>query len=474
MNRSDPMIEDAGIIREFLTESNENLDQLDRDLVLLEKNPCSPETLGRIFRTIHTIKGATGFLGFSKLESVAHAGEGLLSSLRDGKLALNPAIVSGLLAMVDAIRAMLRAIDAGKSDGNENHTALIQMLKLLQENKRLATDAAGADSDEIPVPFGQLLIQSGEVSKAAVDAALAAQQAGDPRRLGEILVERGCIHPLVVKSAIEEQHRRLTLQGAPDTVRVGVIHLDRLAEIASELVASQNQIAQSVSRKDEAALQAASTRLGLLVADLGEAVAKTRLQPIDSVWSKIPRMVRDLSTNCGKLVRVVMEGNETELDKTIIEAIKDPLTHIVRNAVDHGIEVPERRIAAGKPAEGILSLRAFQDEKQVNIEVSDDGAGIDIARLKRRAVERGIISKEQAAAMKDQDAVRLIFLPGFSTAPRVTNVSGRGVGMDVVRTNIGRVGGTVDVQTALGAGSTLKIRIPVAHCMNLGLSETKR
>jgi two-component system chemotaxis sensor kinase CheA len=206
---------------------------------------------------------------------------------------------------------------------------------------------------------------------------------------------------------------------------------------------------------------ATSQRLNLITTELQEGVMKTRMQPIGTVWSKFPRVVRDLALACGKQVRVEMDGKDTELDKTIIEAIKDPLTHMVRNSVDHGIESPEVRLAAGKPAAGCLSLKAFHEGGQVNIEIADDGAGINFERVKQKALERGLITPEQAACMSDREAANLIFLPGFSTAEMVTNVSGRGVGMDVVKTNLEKIGGTVDLQSKSGQGSTFKVKIPL-------------
>lgn len=466
------------IVKEFLVESSENLDQLDQNLVALEKDPGSQEILSSIFRAVHTIKGTTGFLGFPKLESVAHAGENLLSRLRDRKLLLTPEVTSGLLAMVDALREMLASIEASGSDGDREYGELIQILTKLQEpgppaslhlpqpvvpqaelpaNQELE---AGPDVVE-SIPIGQLLIQSGKVSQAQVEAALEAQQAGDPRHLGEILVEQGAIQSPAIREVLEEQKQARSSALAGNTIRVDVGQLDKLMNLVGELVLARNQIMQFTAVRQDASLSSASQRLNLITTELQEGVMKTRMQPIDNVWSKLPRMVRDLAMNCGKRVRVEMEGRETELDKTIIEAIKDPLTHVVRNAVDHGIEDPEEREAAGKPPEGRLFLRAFHQGGQVNIEISDDGAGIDLGRVKHKAIERGILTAAQATTLSEREALNLIFLAGFSTAAKVTNVSGRGVGMDVVKTNIEKIGGTVDAQSKPGFGTTLKIKIPL-------------
>jgi two-component system, chemotaxis family, sensor kinase CheA len=248
---------------------------------------------------------------------------------------------------------------------------------------------------------------------------------------------------------------------ADSAVRVNVGLLDKLMNLVGELVLARNQILQVGSASNDSAFIGASQRLNLLTTELQEGVMKTRMQPIGNVWNKLPRVVRDLAVACGKQITVEMEGNETELDRTIIEAIKDPLTHLVRNAIDHGIEPPAARRARGKPEAGHLRLRAFHEGGQVNIEISDDGAGLDPDAIRAKAVERGLVSAERAARLGPGEVVNFIFLPGFSTARAVTNVSGRGVGMDVVKTNIERIGGTVDIQSRRGEGTTLRIKIPL-------------
>jgi two-component system chemotaxis sensor kinase CheA len=237
--------------------------------------------------------------------------------------------------------------------------------------------------------------------------------------------------------------------------------LDKLMNLVGELVLSRNQIMQFAAGQEDATFLASSQHLNLVTGELQEGVMKTRMQPIGNVWNKFPRVVRDLAAACKKQARVEMVGAETELDRTIIEAIKDPLTHVVRNSVDHGIESPEARVAAGKAAEGRLLLRAFHEGGQVNIEISDDGAGVDPEKIRDKALQKGLISQEQATRMSEREMINLIFLPGFSTAEKVTNVSGRGVGMDVVKTNIEKIGGSVDVQSKPGQGTTLKVKIPL-------------
>ena len=439
------------IIKEFLVESNDNLDQLDRDLVELEKDPESHERLSRIFRAIHTVKGTSGVLGYGKLEAVAHVGESLLSRMRDGQLCLNAEITTALLAMVDAVREILRAIEATGAEGDGEYSAVIERLKeLVQEKPKPA--AAGR--------MGELLIKHADVPEEAVEAALEQQQAGDPRRIGEILVERGHVHPQAVLEALKSQSE-VGSQVSGSSIRVDVNLLDKLMNLVGELVLARNQILQFTASQNDSNFLGTAQRLNLITTELQEGVMKTRMQPIGNVWNKFPRVVRDLAVQFGKQVRIEMEGSETELDKTIIEAIKDPLTHIVRNAVDHGIELPEQRTARGKPAEGCLTLRAFHEGGQVNIEIADDGAGLNLDKLKQKARERGLVTEEQGSRMSEREITNLVFLPGLSTAQQVTNISGRGVGMDVVKTNIEKIGGTVDVHSNSGQGTTLKIKIPL-------------
>jgi two-component system chemotaxis sensor kinase CheA len=246
-----------------------------------------------------------------------------------------------------------------------------------------------------------------------------------------------------------------------DTIRVDVHLLDRLMNLVGELVLTRNQFTQFSARQTDPNLVSPSQQLNLLTSELQEEVMKTRMQPISTIFDKFPRVVRDIAMGCGKQVQIEMDGKDTELDKSLLEAIKDPLTHIVRNSVDHGIEPPDQRLARGKRAEGHLKLRACHEGGQVVIEISDDGAGIDTARVKNKALERGLITPQQAASMSERELLNLIFLPGFSTAEKVTNLSGRGVGMDVVKTNIDRVNGTVDIQSTAGVGTAIKIKIPL-------------
>ena len=490
MSEMDEMEE---VIQEFLVESNENLDQLDNDLLALEEDPSNTETMSSIFRTIHTIKGTCGFLGFGKLEKVSHVGENLLSKLRDGELQLTDARTTALLKMVDAIRQMLGHIETSHNDGEEEYSELIELLAALQQDDAAAAETGTAGSEPAEVaqeeqeepeesiedevqsePIGKMLIESGDVDSARLAAALKQQLDGDKRPLGEILVEQGAVKEEKVAKAVDEQ--RETQARSPvaslNTIRVDVNLLDQLMNLVGELVLTRNQVLQFGELLDNPVFSTTSQRLSQVTSELQEMVMQTRMQPIGGVWSKFPRVVRDLSHGCGKQIRLDMEGKETELDKSLIEAIKDPLTHLVRNSVDHGIEKPEVRVANGKPAEGVLTLRAFHEGGQVNIEICDDGAGIDPEKLKKKALEKGLISGEQAEKMGEKEALNLIFQAGFSTAQQVTNISGRGVGMDVVRTNIEKLGGVVDVSSRLGEGTTMRIKIPLTLAIIPALTVT--
>ena len=465
------------IVQEFLVESHENLDQLDQDLVALEQSPDSRDLLASVFRTIHTIKGTSGFLAYSHLEAVAHVGENLLSRLRDGALRLTPEITSALLDMVDAVRGLLSTIEQTGQEGDPDHAHLIARLTALQTGAQAPAAPAPAPAPvaapvEPPAMLGELLVAQGAAQPEDVVSAVLEQEiAGDERRIGDILVSAGAVRPADVDVALETQAegRRSV---ADSSVRVDVELLDALMTLVGELVLTRNQIVQHAATREDADLVRSSQRLNLIASELQEGVMKTRMQPIDSIWQKVPRVVRDLSLQCGKQVRVVMEGRETELDRTILEATKDPLTHLVRNAVDHAIETPADREAAGKDPEGLLLLRAYHEGGQVNIEITDDGKGIDPAVIGRKAVEKGLITAEQLARMAEREITGLIFAPGFSTAAAVTNVSGRGVGMDVVKTNIEKIGGSIDVQSRVGTGTTFRIRIPLTLAIIPALTVT--
>ncbi|MCW2705721.1 MAG: two-component system, chemotaxis family, sensor kinase CheA [Blastococcus sp.] len=469
------------IVEEFLVESHENLDQLDSDLVALEQDPNSRERLSSIFRTIHTIKGTSGFLAFNRLEEVTHVGENMLSRLRDGQLDLTPARTSVLLQMVDSVRSLLTSIEASGGEGPVDVSGVVNAITAAMEDAPAVPPAAPALV--VPAPRAAPAAKKTPAKKAAAGPAAAKKtpagkattsraKATTPAALAARPVvladERPEGAPAVMpESTVEEAAPAASGDGqtrravADSTIRVDVDLLDELMLLVGELVLTRNQIVQNVARQTDTDLIRASQRLNLIASELQEGVMKTRMQPIDHIWSKLPRVVRDLGLQCGKAVRLEMEGRETELDKTLLEAVKDPLTHLVRNSVDHGIEAAEVRKAAGKPTEGVLTLRAKHESGQVVVEVADDGAGIDPAKLGAKAVERGLVTADALSRMSPVDILQLIFLPGFSTAAAVTNVSGRGVGMDVVKTNIESIGGTIEVESEAGRGTVCRLRIPL-------------
>jgi two-component system, chemotaxis family, sensor kinase CheA len=491
------------LVKEFLVESYEGLDRLDSEFIALEQDPRNPEHLGSIFRTIHTIKGTCGFFGFERLQAVTHAGESLLSKLRDGELLLNKEMANALLALVDAVRHMLANIESSGAEGDDGHRGLILRLTALLN---LAGTASGTltqliDDEGLPPVLG------GQASQGTLTALFAAADQSpvvEPARSGaaprassspadggapadESSTERERLSTARTattgrtpdqaagdgrSTGSDSRHHRTDSQRADEhkseshgladtTIRVDVLQLDRLMNLVGELVLVRNRILQFSNQQSDKAFIATSQLLNQLTTELQEGVMKTRMQPIGNVWSKFPRVVRDLAQSCGKQVRIEMEGKETELDKTLIEAIKDPLTHIVRNAIDHGIELPAVRQALGKPAEGLLRMHAFHEGGLVIIEIADDGGGINAIKVRAKALEKGLITPQQAAQLDERGMVDLIFLPGFSTAEKVTNISGRGVGMDVVKNNIERIAGHVDIHNRPGLGTTITIKIPL-------------
>ncbi|TKJ22836.1 chemotaxis protein CheA [Blastococcus sp. CCUG 61487] len=511
------------IVEEFLVESHENLDQLDSDLVALEQDPNSRERLSSIFRTIHTIKGTSGFLAFNRLEEVTHVGENMLSRLRDGELALTPVRTSVLLQMVDTVRALLTSIEASGGEGTVEVAGVVAAISAAMEDTPAAaapsvpTPRAAEDSTSTPAetatkapakaaarspakpaakaparstakaPAKKTTARKTAAPRATTKAAAAAEPVEDtpvapaeePTAVttSELEGASAVMPETTVEelSAVEAPQPAEHVDGDPasagdgharrgvadSTIRVDVDLLDELMLLVGELVLTRNQIVQYVGRSNDTDLVRASQRLNLIASELQEGVMKTRMQPIDHIWSKLPRVVRDLGMQLQKSIRLEMEGRETELDKTLLEAVKDPLTHLVRNSVDHGIETPEARRAAGKPAEGVLTLRARHESGQVVVEVADDGAGIDPDKLGAKAVQRGLLTADALSRMSPTDIFQLIFLPGFSTAAAVTNVSGRGVGMDVVKTNIEAIGGTIEVESEAGVGTVCRLRIPL-------------
>jgi two-component system chemotaxis sensor kinase CheA len=446
-------VEDQEIINEFLIESNENLTRLEQEIVELEKHPSDPTLLASIFRTMHTIKGTCGFLSFSNLEGVTHIAENILSQLRNGERSLTPELTSLILETMDAIKKELASIEATSQESGDTHESLRQRL-MLTCNEIQAGAKASQPLPEVEPTLPVILPSAAPADLPhepdATERAFASNAPGPVADTDRSAAPKG--------GAI-----------ADSTIRVDVGLLDRLMNLVGELVLARNQILQFNSRQEDPTLNGTAQRLNLITTQLQEGVMKTRMQPIGVVWNKLPRVVRDLAAACGKQIQLEMDGAETELDKSIIEAIKDPLTHIVRNCCDHGIEEAVARVRNNKPAQGRLVLRAYHEGGQVNIEITDDGAGINASKVKAKAVEKGLLRPEQAERLSEREAVNLVFLPGFSTAEKVTSISGRGVGMDVVKTNIEKIGGVVDLASRAGGGTTVKIKIPLTLAIIPGL-----
>ncbi len=495
-------MEDFDIIREFLIESNENLGRLDQEIVELEKDPGNKELVASIFRTIHTIKGTCGFLGFDKLTGITHSAENILSQVRDGKRRATNNLISIILESVDATKEILEVIERTSGEGDNAFDELRVRLHAFSEAAE-ETEVSFVQVKKQPVPPAA----EGISSVNAQPERQTAPQTGGNEPVSGTSTEGGIdSETAILRKALLGEHaeseQRLSAKqnletkvpppppppraapaaagpGGPknnavldSTIRVDVGLLDKLMNLVGELVLARNQVLQFTARLEPGTFNATSQRLNLITSELQESVMKTRMQPIGIVWGKFPRVVRDLAAECGKYIHLEMDGAETELDRTIIEAIKDPLTHIVRNSCDHGIERPDERVKKGKTATGRLTLRAFHEGGHVNIEISDDGAGINPERVKAKAVKNGLLPAEQALRLTEREAINLIFLPGFSTSETVSNISGRGVGMDVVKTNIERIGGVVDLASAEGHGTTIKIKIPLTLAIIPGLVVT--
>ena len=530
-------LENEEFVREFLEESEENLDQLDRDFVALEKQPRDQERLGSIYRTIHTIKGTSGFFGFSKLGAIAHAGENLLSHLRDEILILDEEITSALLQSVDAIREVLGHIGdegtEGEGDYRELNSKLTRLLTKEQTSEFALSDSAFSqespttagpasspfDINDIPASAsvhqepsfiepkqGEVTSQQGtdpriasvetpghpaadwvnsasevadheeeesrlESAQPDGDQSLSSPNrdedklAGDGAGLASTTESVGRVAQTNPSSEASDIDAERSLKGASaiseGTIRVDVGLLNQLMDLVGELVLARNQLIQVSTNEGDRRFTNVAQQVNRITTELQERVMKTRMQPIGNLWGRFPRVVRDLAVACGKEVELTMNGRDTEVDKSLLEAIKDPLTHLIRNAIDHGLETPDVRRAAGKPRKGLLHLRAWHQGGQVNIEITDDGCGINPDKIRQKAIEKRLLSNELASAMTEQQIINLIFEPAFSTAETVTDVSGRGVGMDVVKTNIESIGGTIDIQSRVGIGTTIKIKIPL-------------
>ncbi|WEK57167.1 MAG: hybrid sensor histidine kinase/response regulator [Candidatus Brevundimonas phytovorans] len=515
------------VIIEFVSEAREGIEAVDAKLVRFEQTPDDPDLLGDIFRLIHSLKGGSGFLGLMRLQTVTHAAENVLGLYRDGTLAVDAASVTVILDAVDVVRNIIEGLADTGAEPDGDDSALIGRLDRIYAGdsapalvapaasrpllERVGGEAtldaacegalallvtapdtgplfAGIDLDRVQAEWREALCgvarataAPGALQRALAEtfgAALASHEAAFVQAVRQNLIdleaEAEAVDMLLAAPTDEREVEPARADRAepakgPQTIRVGVDVLEGLMTMVSELVLIRNQLIQTLRDQPETPFAGPLHRLNQVTSELQEGVMTTRMQPISGAWAKLPRLVRDLASDLGKRIDLIMTGEDTELDRQVMELIRDPLTHMIRNAADHGLETPEQRRAAGKPETGRITLLARHEGGAILIEMADDGRGLPAARIRDKAVEAGLISAAQAAAMSDAEARQLIFLPGFSTAASVTAVSGRGVGMDVVRTNIEAIGGAIELASVEGQGTRFSIRIPLTLSIIAGL-----
>lgn len=419
------------ILLEFILEAREILDLLDAEFIRLEQSPDDKKLIGNIFRALHTLKGSSGFFAFKRLEKISHAGESLLGKIRDGQITLNPENIDRLLDTVDVLRIIIEGVEKNHAEPNGNDQVLIDQLNALAKNQPIPEKPASA---EIP-----------QIQSESLTASL---QAPDP--------STGLDKNSIIESVAPEKSYDVS---AP--VKVNLDTLDRLMNLTSEMVLARNRLLPFANNSKDVNFSQTVRSIDLLTLELQERMMKMRMQPISYVWSKFARLVRDLSHDCQKQVHLIQVGSETELDRALLDAIRDPLIHILRNSIDHSIELPKDRKLAGKPEAGTIQLKAFHQNGMVVIEVADDGAGVDYEGVRRRAVERNLISHLTSDGLSQKELLELIFLPGFSTKDHVSSLSGRGVGMDVVKNNIANIGGSIEIESEISVGTTIRLKIPL-------------
>jgi len=497
------------LLLEFLTETNEHLETVDVEMVRFEQDPNNQAILSNIFRLVHTIKGTCGFLGLPRLEALAHAAETLMGKFRDG-MPVTTAAVSLILTTLDRIKEILGELERHGTEPQGDDNDLIEALDAmaLGQSPASASNAAPASAQTVGTVVHQVLereLKPGEVSLDELERAFQEAPGPDTDTTSGTLVyqvlERALKPGEVSLDELERAFREAPgpdpvapqkpatpaapsavapakapkkdaeasdhegsegVAGKVQTIRVNVDTLEHLMTMVSELVLTRNQLLEIARRNaEDHGYKVPLQRLSQVTAELQDGVMKTRMQPIGNAWQKLPRVVRDLSNELSKQIELVMQGADTELDRQVLEVIKDPLTHMVRNSADHGIESPAERRAAGKPERGVIRLNAYHEGGSITIEIADDGKGLNYSAIRRKALERGIASEAELERMSDAQVGKFIFHPGFSTAAAVTSVSGRGVGMDVVKTNIELIGGTVDIRSEPGRGTTFTIKIPL-------------
>lgn len=431
------------LLPDFLAETLESLEHLDKELIKLERQPDDKPTLGSIFRHVHTIKGTCGFLGLARLEKVAHAAESVLGRHREGTLPVTPGSITMVLRALDSVRMIVDNIRTTGKEPEGDDSPLIAELAAMATGTQTVAEEVSFDSIDDVEPVAAAA--ESPVAPAATEIPVAPAAAPVP----------------VAAAAPPEPAKAVLPEHSTQTIRVNVDVLEGLMTLVSELVLTRNQILQLARTQDNDTFAGPLQRLSHITSDLQEGVMKTRMQPIGNAWNNLPRLVRELSREVGKKIDLVMQGAETELDRQVLELIKDPLTHMVRNSADHGLESPADRRAAGKPESGRIRLNAYHEGGHIVIEVGDDGRGLPVERIRQKIIANGLASEAELAAMTGQQIQSFIFRAGFSTAAAITSVSGRGVGMDVVKTNIERIGGTIDLSSEAGAGTLFTMKIPL-------------
>jgi two-component system, chemotaxis family, sensor kinase CheA len=457
------------LLREFLTETHESLDTVDNQLVRFEQDPNNARILDNIFRLVHTMKGTCGFLGLPRLEALAHAGETLMGKFRDG-MPVTAEAVTLILSSIDRIKEILAGLEATEAEPEGNDRDLIVRLQAMVEQGMEAMSEP-AVSMKLAVEQGTLVAQilqrqlrPGEVPLDELERAFretATEVAREPAAAPEQRAAPPKQERPGPKKAIAESETSEGDRVANQSIRVNVDTLEHLMTMVSELVLTRNQLLEISRRHEDTEFKVPLQRLSNVTAELQEGVMKTRMQPIGNAWQKLPRIVRDLSAELGKQIELEMHGADTELDRQVLDLIKDPLTHMVRNSADHGLETPAERLAAGKPEQGTIRLSAYHEGGHIIICIADNGRGLNTERIKAKAIANGLVTEAELEKMTEAQIHKFIFAPGFSTAAQVTSVSGRGVGMDVVRTNIDQIGGTIDVKSVAGEGSSVTIKIPL-------------
>ena len=436
------------LLREFVTETNESLDVVDVELVRFEQDPNNAKILDNIFRLVHTIKGTCGFIGLPRLEALAHAAETLMGKFRDGLPATNDAVTL-ILATIDRIKAILDSLEREQREPEGDDADLIADLERMVERiaAPAASQAAGTLADQVlerPLRPGEDSLDDLERAFRETEVEPIVMTPAKPLASGDV-------------AAFDDEASK----PANQSIRVTVETLEQLMTMVSELVLTRNQLLEIVRRHEDSEFKTPLQRLSNVTAELQEGVMKTRMQPIGNAWQKLPRIVRDLSNELGKQIELEMHGAETELDRQVLDLIKDPLTHMVRNSADHGLETPEERRALGKPERGRIRLSAYHEGGHIIIQIADDGRGLNTERIKAKAIAQGLATEAEIEKLSEAQVHKFIFVPGFSTAVQITSVSGRGVGMDVVRNNIDQIGGTIDVKSVAGAGLNFIIKIPL-------------